>query len=117
MAGFEPAASCSQSRSDGSPDVAPVMLSALLTCYNDSQLWPDVAWHRRPLAPNLAPRNSVSVANVRWIEHIVGSCAPGTLRVCSTPVVATRLCGWYAARLASKLCRARFQAELETTSC
>ena len=35
------------------------------TCEGAGSLWPDVAWRLALLAPNLAPRDIVSRANVR----------------------------------------------------
>jgi hypothetical protein len=35
------------------------------TCEGAGSLWPDVAWHLALLAPNLAPADTVSRANVR----------------------------------------------------
>ena len=90
------------------------MPSVLLTCYNDGQLWPGVGGHWLPtwlpgIPLALLMFDSSNTLSVR--VHL------GTLRVCGTQVVAARLCDWSAARQASNLDRARFQAELETTSC
>jgi hypothetical protein len=43
-----------------------------LSCHDYCSLLPGVAGRRWPLAPNLAPREPVSVANVRELEHIAG---------------------------------------------
>ena len=95
------------------------MPSVLLTCYNDGQLWPGVGGHWLPtwlpgIPLALLMFDSSNTLSVRVHLGTLRVC--GT-RVCGTQVVAARLCDWSAARQASNLDRARFQAELETTSC
>lgn len=48
-------------------------LNRELSCRDYGLLAPGVAGRRWPMAPNLAPRESVSVANVRRLELIVDS--------------------------------------------
>ena|SRR5690348_6647937 len=49
-------------------------LNRELSCNDYCSLLPGVAGRRRSLAPHLAPREPVSVANVRELEHIAGAC-------------------------------------------
>src|ERR1022692_4372498 len=54
-----PAAKAHPARGPGSPDVP-------FTCDDYLWTWPDAAGCLSPMAPNLAPRNLLSAANVRW---------------------------------------------------
>jgi hypothetical protein len=60
-------------------------LNRELSCRDYGLLVLGVAGRRWSLAPNLAPRESLSVANVRELEPIVdSSCITATCRVIAT---------------------------------
>ena len=56
-----------------------------LTCGSSGWAWPGVAWCLAPLAPNLAPRNPVSLANLRIIRRARTTITVGKLSPARAP--------------------------------